>query len=79
MAVDMLDNGEELTRIPAASQNFVIANHFIEHCQNLIKTIHSMLRVLKPAGIFYLGIPDKRYTFDVHCLLTAIDHLCKGL
>jgi SAM-dependent methyltransferase len=75
--VDILDDGEELTRIPSESQDFVIANHFIEHCQNPIKTIGSMLRVLKPAGILYMGIPDKRYTFDVHRPLTTIDHLLK--
>ena len=75
--VDLLDDGETLTRIASDSQDFVIANHFIEHCQNPIQTIHSMLRVLKPAGILYLGIPDKRYTFDVHRPLTTIDHLLK--
>ncbi|PSB29654.1 methyltransferase type 11 [Stenomitos frigidus ULC18] len=73
--VDILDDGEDLTRIPSASQDFVIANHFIEHCQNPIKTIQSMLRVLKPEGILYLGIPDKRYNFDVHRPLTDIGHL----
>ena len=75
--VDILDNGEELTRIPPASQDFVIANHFLEHCQNPIKTIHNMLRVLKSEGILYLGLPDKRYTFDAHRPLTDIDHLLK--
>ena len=77
--VDILDDGEELTRIPSASQDFVIANHFIEHCQNPIKTIQSMLRVLKPTGILYLGIPDKRYTFDVHRPLTTIRPSLKRL
>jgi len=75
--VNILDDGEELTQVPPASQNFVIANHFIEHCQNPIKTIESMLRVLKPRGILYLGIPDKRYSFDLNRPLTGIDHLLK--
>ncbi|SRR5579883_1014241 len=75
--VDIIDDGEALTTIPAASQDFVIANHFIEHCQNPIKTIETMLRVLKPAGILYMGIPDKRYTFDVHRPLTTTDHLLR--
>jgi SAM-dependent methyltransferase len=75
--VDIVDNGEELTHVPVASQDFVIANHFLEHCQNPIKTIQSMLRVLKPEGILYLGLPDKRYTFDMHRPLTDINHLLK--
>lgn len=75
--VDLVDDGETLASIPSASQDFVIANHFLEHCQNPIQTVHSMLRVLKPEGILYLGIPDKRYTFDVHRPITDIDHLLK--
>lgn len=75
--VDIVEDGETLTSIPSASQDFVIANHFLEHCQNPIKTIDSMLRVLKPEGILYLGIPDKRYTFDVYRPTTDIDHLLK--
>lgn len=72
---DILDNGETLERIANASQDFVIANHFIEHCQDPIRTFQSMLRVLKPNGILYLGIPDKRYTFDEHRPVTPITHL----
>ncbi|NJP12642.1 MAG: methyltransferase domain-containing protein [Leptolyngbyaceae cyanobacterium RU_5_1] len=75
--VDILDDGEHLNTIPDSSQDFVIANHFIEHCQDPIRAIQNMLRVLKSGGILYLGIPDKRHTFDVHRPITDIDHLLK--
>src|SRR6059036_2532729 len=32
--VDILDDGETLASIGDGTQDFVIANHFIEHCEN---------------------------------------------
>ena len=75
--IDIIDDGEKLTRIPDESQDFVIANHFIEHCQNPILSIEMMLRVLKPEGVLYLGVPDKRFTFDAKRPVTDIAHLLK--
>ena len=75
--VDILDNGETLGTIPDASQDFVIANHFIEHCQDPIRTLENMLRVLKAQGVLYLGIPDKRFTFDQHRPITDLNHVLK--
>jgi SAM-dependent methyltransferase len=74
---DILADGETLTGIDNASQDFVIANHFIEHCQNPIGTIENFLRVLKPSGILYLAIPDKRFTFDVRRPVTTFEHLLR--
>ena len=62
--IDIIDDGERLDSIRDATQDFVIANHFIEHCQNPLLALRNMLRVLKPGGILYLAIPDKRFTFD---------------
>ena len=75
--VDIIDNGEFLESIQDSTQDFVIANHFIEHCQNPIAAINNMLRVLKGGGMIYLSIPDKRYTFDKDRPLTPIDHILK--
>ncbi len=75
--VDIVDDGEDLRTIGNYTQDFVIANHFLEHCQNPIKAIENMLRVLKPDGILYLAVPDKRYTFDCDRPLTSIEHILK--
>jgi predicted SAM-dependent methyltransferase len=75
--VDIIDNGELLTTIAEASQDFVIANHFIEHCQNPIASLGSMLRVLKVGGVLYLAIPDKRYTFDRDRQVTPVEHVLR--
>jgi SAM-dependent methyltransferase len=72
---DILDDGERLERIPDCSQDFVIANHFIEHCQDPIGTLQAMLRVTRPGGVLYLAIPDKRYTFDSERPITPLQHL----
>ena len=74
---DILDNGETLATIASDTQDFVIANHFLEHCQDPISTIGNLMRVLKPGGILYMSIPDKRYTFDLHRPVTDIQHLLK--
>src|SRR6185436_2198523 len=62
---DIIDNGEQLTTIGDRTQDFVIANHFLEHCQNPVQTFHNLFRVLKAGGVVYLAVPDKRFTFDV--------------
>ena len=77
VSVDIIDDGESLSTLKAASQDFVIANHFIEHCQNPIKAVANMLRVLKNGGFLYLSIPDKRYTFDRDRPVTAMDHIVR--
>lgn len=58
-------NGEKLEMIPDASQDFVIANHMLEHCINPIGTIEQFVRVLRFGGNLFVSLPDKRYTFDV--------------
>lgn len=73
--VDVIDDGERLTHVESDSQEFVVANHFLEHCENPILTLQNMLRVLAPGGVLYLAIPDKRFTFDVDRASTTIDHL----
>jgi SAM-dependent methyltransferase len=73
--VDIVDDGEKLETIADASQDFVVANHFLEHCQDPIGALKNMLRVLKPEGTLYLAVPDKRFTFDVDRPLTTLGHL----
>jgi GT2 family glycosyltransferase/SAM-dependent methyltransferase len=74
---DILDNGETLGKVAAESQDFVIASHFLEHCQDPIGTVKSMLRVVRPGGVLFLAVPDKRYTFDRKRPVTTLDHLIR--
>jgi predicted SAM-dependent methyltransferase len=75
--IDIVDDGETLITIGDATQDFVIANHFIEHCENPLLTFHNLFRVLKPAGILFMAVPDKRFTFDVDRPCTTLDHVLR--
>lgn len=44
--------------------DLVIANHVIEHIPDIIRWINELKKLLKPGGKVFLGIPDRRYTFD---------------
>jgi SAM-dependent methyltransferase len=73
----VIDDGEKLSTIPDTSQDFVVANHFIEHTQDPIGAIENFLRVLKPGGVIFMAIPDKRWTFDFERPVTPFEHLLK--
>lgn len=73
--VDILDDGETLSTVRNGSQEFIIANHFLEHCENPLGTVRNHLRKLRPGGVLYYAVPDKRFTFDHQRPVTAFDHL----
>ncbi len=77
VAVDIVADGESLAPLGNGSQDFVIANHFLEHCQNPIFALENMLRVLKNGGILFLAVPDKRFSFDCARPATPYRHLEK--
>lgn len=76
--VDIIDDGEELSTVEANSQDFVIAIHLLEHFLNPIRAVGNMLRVLKPGGILFLAVPDKRYNdLDRNRPETTYEHLLR--
>ena len=75
--VDIIDNGETLDTQPDSSASFIIANHFIEHTQDPLGTLSNHLRVLRPGGILYLAVPDRRHTFDVDRPPTPLEHIIR--
>lgn len=75
--VDIVDDGETLRSVPDESVDFVVANHFIEHCQDPIGTLYQHLRVVRPNGVLYIAIPDKRRTFDKTRPVTALEHVIR--
>lgn len=73
--VDVIDDGEALRTIDDGSQDFIIANHFLEHCENPLGTIEAHLEKLKPGGILFYAVPDKRFTFDFRRPPTSLEHI----
>ncbi len=72
---DILDDGETLSKVPESSQDFIIANHFIEHTEDPIGTIQRHLSKLKVGGILYLTVPNKHVTFDQERPITTLEHV----
>jgi SAM-dependent methyltransferase len=75
--IDILDDGERLATIGDSSLDFVVANHFLEHTQDPVGTLLNALRVLRPGGVLYLAVPDKRHTFDIDRPVTQIEHVLR--
>lgn len=75
VSIDIVADGEILEGIGNASQDFIIANHFLEHCEDTVGTLKNFLRVLKSGGILFLSLPDKRFTFDRERVETSYNHL----
>jgi SAM-dependent methyltransferase len=75
LPVDIVTDGESLPGVADDSQDFVIANHMVEHCEDPIGTLRHMLRVLKVGGVLYLTLPDKRFTFDHDRPVTSFEHV----
>jgi len=72
---DIIDDGEALSDVPSSSQDFVVANHFLEHCQDPIGTVKAFVRVTNPGGILFLSIPDQRFGPDRNRPITTLEHL----
>jgi SAM-dependent methyltransferase len=75
--VDIVDDGQVLGKVPPESADFVIANHFLEHCGDPLRSLENMFRVLRPSGMLFLTIPDKRFTFDRNRPVTDFAHVLK--
>ena len=77
VGVDIIDDGETLVKVGDGSHDFIIANHFLEHCEDPIKALRNMLRAVKTGGILFITIPDKRFTLDKGRPVTKYEHLVK--
>lgn len=73
--VDFVDNGETLLKFTENSQDFIIANHFLEHCEDPIRTLKAFFRVLRTGGVVYCTVPSKSKTFDRDRPTTPLHHL----
>jgi len=75
--VAIVDDGERLTSVGDATQDFVIACQVLEHCQSPLATIEQWTRVLRPGGILFVTLPDKRFSFDVDRPVTTVEHVLR--
>jgi SAM-dependent methyltransferase len=73
--VDVVDDGETLAKFGDASLDFVIASHFLEHCEDPIGALGAHLRVLRPGGVLLLAVPDRRHGVDRLREPTSLEHV----
>lgn len=57
------------------SLDYVASSHLFEHLPNPILTLLEWYAVLKPGGIIYMVVPDRRFTFDHLREHTSLSHL----
>jgi SAM-dependent methyltransferase len=74
---DLITDLESMNGIDDESEDFVIANHVMEHVEDPFRALKSMNRVLRPNGIAFVALPDKRFTFDKDRKITSLDHLIR--
>ena len=57
------------------SLDYVITSHVLEHVANPVKALAEWYRVLRPRGVIYCLVPDRRYTWDHGRPLRTVDHM----
>jgi SAM-dependent methyltransferase len=65
------------SRYPFIDDNafdFLVSSHVLEHTCNPPRQIEEWLRVVRPGGIVYMIVPDKRFCFDRRREVTSLDH-----
>jgi SAM-dependent methyltransferase len=75
--VGVVDDAETLATVPSSSQDFVIASHLLEHCEDPVGAVGHWLRVVRPGGVVLLAVPDRRHTFDRARPLTSLTHVVR--
>ena len=63
---DIIGDAQTLDNIPENSYDFLISAHVIEHMKNPLYAMEVWCRSVKPGGLIYLIVPDKRVIFGPH-------------
>lgn len=74
--VDVVDDAQTLATVGDASQDFVVANHVLEHLEDPIAALEAFARVLRPGGIAYIALPE-RHAIDAGREATTVEHLVR--
>ncbi|PRX32221.1 methyltransferase family protein [Paraburkholderia sp. BL18I3N2] len=54
--------------------DYVIANHVMEHAPNMIQWLADLCDMMRPGGVLFLALPDKKFSFDKYRPDTALSH-----
>lgn len=73
--VDYVVKSDDYWRYVPDQFDYVIANHVVEHVDNPVQWVIDLARLLRPDGVLFLTVPDKKYNFDRYRADTTISHL----
>lgn len=73
-ATDILDDGFILRKVSDDSQDFVIANHALEHSPDPYGTLLVWKQKLRRRGVLYFAVPVAEKCYDHGRPLTTLDH-----
>jgi SAM-dependent methyltransferase len=66
--VDLIGSSTEIAELaskyPAASFDYVISSHNLEHLPDPIRFLQGCQKILKPGGVVSMAVPDRRVCFD---------------
>lgn len=71
---DIIDDGFILNKVENNTQDFIIANHALEHSPDPFGTLLRWMSKLKQKGIIYAAVPVATKCFDNGRSITSIDH-----
>jgi SAM-dependent methyltransferase len=74
---DYVEDGFKLASFADNLEDFVIANHVLEHASNPLGTLQNWSRVLKKNGVLFITLPNKNRCFDKERELTQLEHLVR--
>lgn len=70
-----IDNAETLDTVCSNEYDYLVANHVLEHCENVLGTVLNWMRVIKENGFLFIAIPEKTQTFDRDRDITKFSHI----
>lgn len=70
-----VEDGFSLASLGDGSQDFVIANHVLEHAPNPLGVLCNWARVLRPGGSMLLSVPIAEACFDRGRQETSLEHM----
>ncbi|MBD2484146.1 methyltransferase domain-containing protein [Planktothrix sp. FACHB-1365] len=72
---DVVDEAFVLSKVEPESQDFLIANHVLEHSPNPIGTLNRWLSKVRPNGCLLLSVPIADRCFDKGRPITSLEHM----
>ncbi len=73
--VDFVVRGEDYRDAVDRPLDYIVANHVMEHVANIVLWLERLSAMLRPGGILFIAIPDKKYNFDRYRTNTDLSHL----